>query len=248
MSLYQQCALVYPYFENPKMLELQLTHWNRYCGELAQSCWLILVDDCSEKHPAQPIFEQCNWKQKALFRVRKRMPWHQHGARNIGAFEAGKLMKNPWLFMSDIDIVLTPEMAAQMLNRKLDPKHTYTQERTFAPDFVDFKTHPNTMLTKYAAFWQVGGYDEDFCGTYGGDGAFMRQLTAICPEKHLDDVILIGYGRRQRDGEPVLADADTNEDRAAYSKKYQERFREKRNRGDMRSRNPLREAYERVSL
>lgn len=251
---YNNCALIYPHFENYEMLELQVANWNRYAGELASSCRLVVVDDHSkDEKRVREIFSKCVWKNRALYRLNERLPWNQHQARNIGAKEVCTPEENYWLFLSDIDIVLTPEMAAQMLNRKLDAKHCYTMERTFAPEFTERKTHPNTFLMKHSVFWFVNGYDLDltggYGGGYGGDGAFSRQIFGIAPEKHLDDVVLVGYGRRSRDGQPALPDADTTSreyDRAEWSRKYQERFREKRNRGDMRSKNPIRARYTKV--
>lgn len=245
------CRFIYPYYENPSMLEHQVENWNRYAGELRSAVRVIVVDDCSEKHPAAPIMEHCKIPFR-LFRVKERLPWNMHQARNIGAYEACKASENHWLFMSDIDIVLTPEMALTMLEGDLDPKCHYTFERAF-PGTTERKTHPNTFLVKHAAFWQVNGYDLDltggYGGGYGGDGEFRRQLNVIAPCKHREDVVLIGYGRRQRDGAPLIPDADTtNYDRNEWQAKYRDAFNRKRKRGDMRSLNPIRARYEQVQL
>lgn len=240
------CTLVYPYFENRMMLEMQVANWNRYAGLLNKLARIIVVDDCSQTYPAQNYMR--NMKIPAeLWRVTERQPWHMHGARNIGAHVAGE--DNPWLFLSDIDIMLTPEMAYTMLEKQLEPGVHYTMERTFAPDFRERKTHPNTFLVQKRVFWQINGYDEDFCGTYGGDGEFARQLRNISPHRHMEDVVLIGYGRRQRDGDPIVKDADTTSlDRAEFNKKYRAIFDAKRKTGDMRSQKPLRLPFERIPL
>lgn len=247
-----QWCMVYPYYENPRMLEMQVENWNRYAGDLRAQLRVILVDDGSREHPAEPIFKHCK-APKRLYRVHEDIPWNMHQARNIGAHEACSSEENKWLFMSDIDIILTPEMAYTMLERELDPGYCYTMERTFAADMTFRKTHPNTFLVKHAAYWQVNGYDLDltggYGGGYGGDGEFMRQLRGICPERHLDDVVLVGYGRRSRDGEPFLPDADTrNHDRNEWQKKYRAAFEKKRKSGDMRSKAPIRAAYSRVEF
>ena len=121
------CRFIYPYYENPTMLEMQVENWNRYAGELRSSIRLIVVDDCSEKYPAEPILRKCKLP-KRLFRVNKRIPWNMHQARNIGAVEACKAKENFWLFMSDIDIMLTPEAAMTMLTKNLDSGRHYTME------------------------------------------------------------------------------------------------------------------------
>lgn len=250
----QPCAVVVPYYNNPDMLRHQVSVWERYSGALTENMEFVLVDDCS-KEPAEPIFKTLKHKKK-LFRVKERLPWNQHQCRNIGAFNAEPRasVQNPWLLLTDIDIVFTAEAMLTMLTKKLNPANHYTVERTFAPEFTERKVHPNTFLCTKAAFKQINGYDLDltggYGGGYGGDGEFARQLDGVCPRKHLNDVVSIGYGRRSRDGHPsVFADADTQDrelDRETWSKRYREAFNLKRARGDMRSINPIRVQYERV--
>lgn len=246
------CRLIYPYFENKTMLEKQVENWSRYAGELREHIKLIIVDDCSSTYPAFDILKHCK-APKTLFKVLKRYPWNMHQCRNIGAKEASNMHDNHWLFMSDIDIILTPEMAYTMLSKELDPNAHYTFERTFAPEFKERKVHPNTFLVKRNTFWQINGYDLDLTpvggGGYGGDGEFARQLKGVSEPKHMNDVVLVGYGRRSRDGEPHIADADTRSlSRDEWQKKYRAAFDKKRATGDMRSMNPIRTKYERLNF
>lgn len=243
------CRFIYPYFDNPGMLEMQVKNWNRYDGELRRAVSIILVDDHSAKTPV-PLIEHCKTK-IACYRLKERIPWNMHQCRNIGAREACLPEENSWLFMSDIDIMLTPEAAFTMLSKQLDPAHYYTMDRVFAPEFLTHKIHPNTFLVKHAAFWQVNGYDLDLTpvggGGYGGDTKFTHQLANICPPVHLPDVTLIGYGRRSRDGTAALPDADTTSlSRADWHERYIEAWKRKRDSGDMRSINPIRTPYERI--
>lgn len=241
--------IIYPYFDNPGMLAMQVQNWNRFEGELRDAVRIIVVDDCSKLSPLH-LLQACKAPVRA-YRLQTRWAWNMHQCRNIGAKEACKKEENLWMFMSDIDIMLTPEMAYTMMNRKLDPGRHYTMERTFAPHFADRKTHVNTFLVKHAAFWQVNGYDIDLTpiggGGYGGDNQFRRQLAAIAPTAHLDDVVVVGYGRRSRDGSPVVADADTQSlDRASWHEKYVKALARKKRTGDMRSVHPIRTAYTRI--
>lgn len=242
------CRLIYPYFDNPGMLERQVENWSRFEGELRNHVKIILVDDCSKKHPAWPIAEKCK-APLSLYVVKERLPWNMHQCRNIGAKVCGQ--DDMWMFMSDIDIMLTPEMAYTMMTKDPDPYYHYTMERTFAPEFDERKTHVNTFLVKRGAFWQVNGYDLDltggYGGGYGGDNQFVRQLSAICPRRHFSDVVLVGFGRRSRDGKPVLPDADTTSlDRAEWHEKYKAALERKKKSGDMRSVSPIRAHYERL--
>lgn len=235
--------MIYPYYENPKMLERQVYNWNRYAGELRDNIRIILIDDGSQKYPAYDIFKECKAPKK-LYRIKDDIPWNQHGARNLGARVACKPEEDFWLFMSDMDILLTAETAYDLFSRELDPAHYYTMERAFVPDLSRRKYHCNTFLVKYSMFWTINGYDEDYCGTYGGDGPFLRQLGNLAPRMHLDDVLLYGVER------DVIADANTDLPRkeGEYGDEYRKRFDDKRRRGDERSKNVIRFAWEQVQL
>jgi len=246
----ERCRMIVPYYNNPGMLEVQKKNWDRLAGELRHSLRIIVVDDCSDK-PALAVLHDCKADVR-IYRLDTRWPWNMHQCRNIGAKEACKAAENLWLFFTDVDIMLTPEAAFTMLNRELHGGTYYTVERTFAPDFTERKIHANTFLCKHAAFWLVNGYDLDLTpiggGGYGGDNQFVRQLAAVTQHQHLEDVVTIGYGRRSRDGVPVIPDADTQGlDRAEWHEKYKKALDKKRKgTGDMRSVKPIRTTYTRV--
>lgn len=248
----QPCSFVVPYYNNPEMLKHQVDVWERYSGDLTFDMEFILVDDCSDI-AAEPIFKKLKHKKK-LFRFKERVPWNQHQARNLGAFHAEprKGIENPWLFLTDIDIVVTAEAAFTMLSKPLDPARSYTVDRVFSPEFTTHKTHPNTFLCTKNAFKHINGYDCDLIpvggGGYGGDGEFARQLRGVCPNEHLNDVLTIGFGRRDRKVPPTeIKDADTTTlDRDEWSKRYRDAFDRKRGTGDMRSKDPIRTPWERI--
>ena len=236
-----QVRLIYPYYENPQMLERQVENWNRYAGILRDSVKLFLVDDGSQKHPAEPILRECRLPKK-LFVIEEDIPWNQHGARNLGAHVACKPEENYWLYMSDMDVILTAEMAYSLFERPLDPKYHYTFERKFLPDLVRSKVHCNTFLVKHSIYWAAGGYDEDYCGTYGGDGPFLRAINNLAPNRHLSDVVLFGVER------DVIPDANTDLPRkeGEFGKAYRRKFEAKRKSGDERPKNPLRFKWHQV--
>jgi hypothetical protein len=152
--------------------------------------------------------------------------------------------ENFWLYMSDMDILLTPEVATDLFRRDLDPARYHTFERTFLPDCDRRKYHCNTFMVKHSIYWAVNGYDEDYCGTYGGDGPFLRQLGNLAPREHHDDVLLFGVER------DVVPDANTDLPRKVgeFGDKYRRIFDHKRRTGDERSKNPIRFEWEEVEL
>lgn len=239
------CYLIYPYFENPEMLKRQVENWNRLGGDLRRAIRIVVVDDHSIKYPALPIMEELNCR-KTLFRMMEPGIWGMHEARNVGLMKSIKEGNDPtWALMSDIDLMITPEMLMNLLTKKLDYGKHYTFERKMAPDFTPRNYHCNSYLLNHKAYYAINGYDVDFTGTfgggYGGDGEFARQLSAITPRVHLDNVYLIGH---ERDAVP---DANTTEwDREEWKKKYRTIFDKKRRTGDMRSIKPIRRKVERL--
>ena len=243
------CRFVYPYFDNPEMLKLQVENWNRYDDDLRDLIRIIVVDDHSPESPV-PILKKCKTVVHC-YRLLERFPWNMHECRNIGAKHASTPDENHWLFMSDVDYVLTPEMAFSMLWRVLDPLRHYSMWRVSARDMNEQEIAINTFLVKYNAFWQVNGYDLDLApiggGGYGSDPQFLLQLHAIVPRMHMADVTLIGYGRTTADGEPFIPDADTRGlDRKEWWTRYEEALERKKKSGDLRSVRPIRTSYERV--
>jgi glycosyl transferase family 2 len=252
------CKLVYPYFDSPNMLEFQVENWNRFDDELRSEVEIIVVDDHSPKS-AVPILEKCTVPVRA-YRVAQRFPWNMHQCRNIGAKEACTASENMWLFMSDIDTVLPPEMAYKMLTKTLNPPKYYTMELTYQTDPMLRVPTKNTFLVKHAAFWQVNGYDLDLTpiggGGYGGARQFRKQLKEVVSREHLDDVVVVEYSRRARDafgnklegpGSRLIDDASApRDDRKDWHKKFKEALARKQQSGDRRSVNPIRVDYTRV--
>lgn len=252
------CKYVYPYFDNPRMLEFQVANWNRYDAELRAAIEIIVVDDHSSK-PALPILQQCELPVRA-YRLAERFPWNMHECRNIGAREACAAAENAWLFMCDIDTVLDADMARTMLERTLDPGSYYTMDFVSHSDPTARGRTKNMFLVKHAAFWQVNGYDLDLTpvggGGYGGARQFTKQLKHVVSHVHLDDVVLVEYQGRRRDaagkkmqgpGSRLIEDASTEGlDREEWYLRYKAALKRKQQSGDRRPLNPIRTAYDRV--
>lgn len=245
--------MIYPYYDNPSMLAMQVENWNRFCGIWRTFAEVILVDDASPNHPAAPIMQGCTLPHR-VYRVKKNIPWAQHHARNIGAHEAG--IKDSWLFFSDMDIVFTPEAAATLFEKKLKTGHFHTFERHYAGIERAPKYHCNSFMVLHRHFWDINGYDADYCGTYGGDGPFLRQLRGRCRQEHhgiqdghvpdrsifsLPAVRLWGYEYAVEDANTKTLARD-----GAMKDKYVALRRQKKISGDERSKNPIRWDYERV--
>jgi glycosyltransferase involved in cell wall biosynthesis len=196
---------------------------------------IILVDDGSQDKPALPVIKTTgdlglNLK---LYRVMTDIPWNQHGARNLGANVAPK---GNWLFLSDIDHTLPAMVIPKLMDKNLDKNSFYTFKRLTAYRSglgdVEYelmlnkdgksKPHPNTFLMTKKLFWKAGGYDEDYCGCYGGDGPFRRWLDRTGKHVHLEDVHVVRWPRE------IIPDASLPQEmRDRYKPLYRPRFEAK---------------------
>lgn len=194
-------SLVYPYYRNPTMLAAQFRVWAGYADAAKAQIEIVVVDDGSpDTEAAATVSRPDGLPPFRLYRVLEDRPWHQHGARNLGAREAA----GNWLFLSDMDHVLPADSLTKLLALP-DLDRVYTFARLDAPDLTPKllhgrpHPHPNTFCLKKARYWSIGGYDEDLTG-YGTDWAFRQQLGETT---HLSDVPVIRYPRE------VIADAST---------------------------------------
>jgi hypothetical protein len=235
------------------MLRKQLEGWLALDPRLAKHLLVILIDDCSPVKPASEVLNGVNFNDLdfRLYRVKVDIPWNQHGCRNLGAMEA----PDGWMFMSDIDHVLPERSIEEIVNMKLDPGGFYTLQRVTAVKkedgnlkydlmtdaFGKLKPHPNTFLITRKQYWGAGGYDEDYCGTYGGDGPFTKTLDRRLTRIHLPDLYLIRWTR------DLIPDASQPpEYREKYRTMYRMKFASKGGGKANGPTKPIRFAWERL--
>jgi len=201
-------SLILPYYKNPGMLAHQYATWAAYPADVKAALTIIVVDDGSPVSAAS-VPRPVGLPTVALYRVLVDLPWHQHGARNLGAHVAD----TPWLLLTDMDHVVPADTltAVLALLPTADLKTVHTFARVDAPDLRptrnergELKPHVNTFLLTKAHYWAVGGYDED-CVGYGTDGYFRGRLKRASTMRHLAHLPIIRYPRE------VVADASTFE-------------------------------------
>jgi hypothetical protein len=198
-------SVVMPYYRNPRMLARQLVVWAwEWPQEWRPRVQIVIVDDGSpaDEAAADVVQTMSFYPQLpaiAVYQVKEDRPWHQHAARNLGAHVA----QAPVLFMTDMDHVIPADTLSIALDfRSNDQAMTFsrrdapanepwksdawsTMAPTVRPD-GSLKPHVNSFVITKAAYWRVGGYDEDYCGIYGTDGVFRRRLWSaleqvFCP-------------------------------------------------------------------
>lgn len=219
-------SLVMPYYRNPGMMRRQMLVWrNDWSPELKAGIEIVIVDDGSPDDTAADALasmwdgDLTGLPSLSLYRITVDRPWHQHGARNLGAHVA----KGRWLLMTDMDHVaphstmaeivrLLPELGRHdvLTFGRVDAPQTLTWKADHWPEFArtrrddgTLKPHVNSFVVSHKRYWKLGGYDEDFIG-YGTDSQFRRHLYGKgATVHHLDHAPLIRVGRE------VIPDAST---------------------------------------
>lgn len=252
MKLTKGFTLIIPYYRNVQMLSKQLMNIAYYDERIK----VIVVDDASPE-PALEVFKDYgfNWGsfegRLEFFRIKKDIPWNRGGARNLGA----KLCQTDWLMHVDIDHVLPPSSARNLLETDIKPLYWYrfprwrfgkadeTRKKDTIPadaDYGEIKPHIDSYLCTKNLFWSVGGYDEDYSGCLGGGSPFLKQLEAAAPVKLLpDDVRLHVHTRSSiKDASDFSLSRDTSE--------YTRRRTQKEATKNTRAQKPIRFDWERV--
>ena len=172
-------SLVFAYYENPKMLSYQLEHLAQMPTKLLSQIEIVVVDDASPGTPAIAIARNFQHLPLSVFRIAENRPWNQDAARNIGVAEA----QAPNVMLTDVDHIV-PEGTLEALlsvNPGLNAV-TFSRKAHFSDRRIP--SHVNSYFLSKAAYWEVGGYDEDFWGWYGTDKLFRRRL-----QRHLGVVL-----------------------------------------------------------
>lgn len=224
-------SLVMPYYRNPRMLMRHLLNWRaEWSADMKRDVEIVIVDDGSPDETAADAMRALRgdngvaydqMPKISVYRVTEDRPWHQHGARNLGAHVA----RAPWLLMTDMDHIVPVSTLDEVLRRlplsdhevltfgRVDAPPTLTWRAAEWPEFArtcrtdgSLKPHVNSFVVSRERYWQLGGYDEDYCGIYGTDIEFRRRLFgAGSVDSHLAHAPLIRVDRE------VIPDASTRD-------------------------------------
>jgi hypothetical protein len=180
--------MVFLYYDNPRMLAMQMDCWGTYRGVLAQPPRILVIDDGSPKTSAADIIRKKARKLPIqVYRIQEDIPWNFAGARNLGCHIAAG-----WIYMSDIDTLLPAEDAKMLFeSQPLDPQCFYMPKRVWLPTGA-VAEHANVNLLfhkdKYLA---IGGYDEDYAGNYGREETdFLRRIQLVATKIIREDVTI----------------------------------------------------------
>ena len=192
-------SLVFAYYENPSMLELQWKEIAEYPASVKDKLEVLIVDDGSPTRPAVDVVRPQNLPRLSIFRIDRDLRWNQDAARNIGAYEA----QSPWLLLTDIDHVVPAETLRHLIGLKKDPSVFYTFSRIKFATGEKREPHPNSYFMTKDLYWAIGGHDEDYAGIYGKDFLFRKRA-----HRHTSEVVLNG-APLARVGSTLVGDAGT---------------------------------------
>ena len=231
-------SMVFLYYDNPKMLQVQIDCWNKYAGVLTVLPEVLLIDDGSPKTSAAAIVREikCALPLK-VFRIKEDIAWNFAGARNLGCVHAAG-----WIYVSDIDTLLPAEDARKFFEtRPLDPQSYYMPKRVWLPDLREASPASVNLLFHKEKYLDIGGYDEDYAGHYGREETdYYRRIGRAATKVFREDVVVRAVPPM------VVPDARTITHRPRDKTRNAEVFARKEAAGFVKPVNPLRFSWERV--
>jgi hypothetical protein len=205
------------------MLRKQIENWASYSPEARQQFKLVVIDDGSPE-PASDVMKASDGAR--LYRIAKDVAWGRNIARNLGVH----VSDTEYVLNIDIDHVLPPSSADELLKLELDPnawfrfprwrvgKADETRKKDSIPadcEMGKILPHIDSHLMKRDLFLK-SPYHPAYQGFLGGGSPFLKRMESIAPVKVLpDNVCLHVYTRH------VIADASVttlSRDTTRYAK------------------------------
>ncbi len=154
--------------KNTKVLIDLLNHYSTYDREILSKIQFVIVDDCSPIAVNVPGYINLNYQ---LLSIESNIPWNQAGARNLGAVYA----VSPKIILTDCDHIF-PEILLRKILESRIPRRTVFRFRREDAQSRPIKSAFNIFYTSKSVFFSSLGYDEEFCGFYGYEDQFFREL------------------------------------------------------------------------
>ena len=178
------------YFAKPTMLLKQLESFAAYPLDIQQSMTVLIIDDGSPT--GLRVSDYINvTTYSAPFRIRlativTERNWNIGGARNLAFY----LSDTPTTLLLDLDILVPTKVIRQAVTW---PLMDTTTGKQFAHRFNrrrmdgSVRVHPAICVIGTDAYWENGGCDEDFCGSYGFTDVHFWYRWKADPAKELVD-------------------------------------------------------------
>jgi glycosyltransferase involved in cell wall biosynthesis len=170
-----ETTLIMAFYYNYGMLKEQYTRISKLPGPIKKALKkIIVVDDGTKEYKARAFYPKDDiGVEVEVYRFNQDIRWNQDACRNLGVDKS----TTPWLLLTDIDHIVTPDAWWRVLYGKCDPSCVYRFSRVSAPELLPYKPHPNSWFMHRDIYKLTGGYDERFAGYYGTDADFRDRLV-----------------------------------------------------------------------
>lgn len=158
------------YFAKPALLFRQLEVFATYPEQIQKELTILIIDDGSP--PGLRASEYLNTTSyQSLFKIRlaritTERDWNIGGARNLAFY----LVDTFRTLLLDLDIIIPWKAMQESLSWPLYDSingtqlaHRFNRRRADGSE----NKHPAVCMIRTDAYWENGGCDEDFCGSYG---------------------------------------------------------------------------------
>lgn len=171
----QRLSIIYPlYVENKDSINnvfQMLKAYEKMDSELKSLLDIIIVDDGSPVNIDWPKFEL----NLSVLHILENIKWNSGGAKNLGVcYSATKRV-----IISDIDHFFPEDTLSWCMSVK-ETEYIYCFNQLEIQNgggiFDLHHPHPNIFFLTKKNYFDLHGYDEDFCGYYGDDIFFRKYL------------------------------------------------------------------------
>ena len=251
-------VVAYLYTGEEQMLRTHLRTWAKFSNDVLRQLRFLFAIETQDKiytrndqaswiqkpqnttisvqttpSPADVLFEEFgNLRRKPdvhMVAVQEHLDWNIGGKRNLLMHVADSWHVDSWVLLTDMDMKISESFVKSCLDIILDNSserklHKFQRQKPTG----ELKPHPGTWLMKTALYWQSGGCDEDFVGSYGQtdphfDYRAKRTNGGDAIELH-ENVVLIEMdkkttGNRSIDRNLALFEGKT-QNRIRWSKDY----------------------------
>jgi len=146
-----------------------------------QAIWIqkpqnTTISDKTSTSPTDVLFEEFGHLSRKpdvhMVAVQEHLDWNIGGKRNLLMHVADSWHVDSWVLLTDIDMKISESFVKSCLDiisnssskRKM---HKFMHAHTPGGEILRKIGHAGTWLMKTGLYWQSGGCDEDFVGSYG---------------------------------------------------------------------------------
>ena len=176
-TMNKKISIVYTYFNQHDMLNLLFKYYDKFIDkELLNNIEFIIVDDCSEEHPAVTFFPETKNINYSIWKTNKKV-YNPGGARNLGILKC----TNNNVVSVDLDMVLTNDVLIELFNSSLSDTMYFRffrdrlEEINLDTNIRFYKKLNSPFFIKKELFLKYP-FDEEFSGHYGYEDEYWRAV------------------------------------------------------------------------